>query len=104
MKILKPDSTLVIVLEYPPEVRFTPDGNRIASFRAIGMLDLSFQMYDNDDEGGAIDNLVNLYYDENYASTIEVQGSTRVVTFKSPRTGERIDRTVFTVKRWRKSF
>lgn len=102
MKILKPDSTLVIVLEYDPEVRFTPDGNRIASFRAVGM-DLSFQMYDNDEEGGAIDSLCDLYYNEKYDSTIEVQGSTKVVRFKSY-TGERVERTVFTVKRWRRSF
>lgn len=98
MKLKEGYSKLSIVTQYQVEVRFTQPGLRVATWLAVGMPRLHFQMWDSESDAeraSSIDKLVKLPAN----TSIEVAGYPKSYTV---RIGEELRKVhTFNVTSWK---
>jgi hypothetical protein len=104
------ESTMALIIEGKPEIRFTPGGQRLATWYASTTGRMYFQQWEDPDTlrrlseyqrdtgeyEGDIDKLLELPAD----AEILVVGRCQIQEFKPPRGGVPVRSNVFTVREW----
>lgn len=114
MKVTKPqESMMVVTIEHYAEIRFTPNGHKLATFHAKGMRPIIFQQWEDgaDDinrlnklsayarESGEYEGTVDRLVDLPVNAEIIVVGRCELYRFKAP-DGTQRTTNLFTVRDW----
>lgn len=89
---LQGNATMTITVQYPPEVRFTPNGKRVCVFYAAGLREMRFEAWE-----GSIGDLPDL----GMGDAITVTGEAKYRDYKVE--GEIKRYPVFVIHSWKKA-